>query len=216
MTQNNFETFNIEQDNDKSDENLAISKEERRLLNKKEAHDSDSSLDINDRDLKESHETLKHIYQNNKSKFKYSKDFNMINNFRNGVYINELGEESILSDSSTENNKEKLNETEKANEIFKNKIVYSKITNKIAKAYVPQIKHKKSRAKKTGLLDCYYKRISKNSLLNILENENKVNSNSFDVQLVPKIKFNSQKCKTKNTNVRGSYHPHLRNIENKY
>jgi hypothetical protein len=150
---------NFDSINNRVDDDLRISQQDRLLIQKKGITESESSIDINDRDLKGTQETLKHSYKG--KRIKYSKDYDMINNLKKGVYINELGEESLLSDSSFETNHLNLNITEEISHGFKRRVDYPKIIQRITKLSLPDKRSKKSKVQKVEQIDKQYNRMSK-------------------------------------------------------
>ena len=94
----------------------------------------------------------KHLLQNlsQKSMLDYANEFETINNLKNGVYINEHGEESFLSDSSVGHRC--MNETENTKKIY-SKNAAPKLMKGISKMCLPRTKFRKSRMKKSGLHD---------------------------------------------------------------
>lgn len=96
------------------------------------------------------------------SKYKYSRDYDMIKNLKNGVYINELGEESFLSESSVENRLKsfKPSDTTTTKKMFTLNHEDPKLTKRVTKISLPNAKIKKSKTNKSSFL-AYSKRMSK-------------------------------------------------------
>lgn len=167
----NFVTFNREQfvEQKIEEDSIAISKQDRQLLDlQKDNTESETSADfrISSSFANSNHESKCSYLQTNeneqccqtklllqnvsqKSMLDYANEFEAINNLRNGVYINEHGEESLLSDSSVDH--KLIKETQKTKNASKN--TAPKFTKRISKICLPHTKFRKSRAKKSGLLE---------------------------------------------------------------
>ena len=139
----------------KLDDSLKISKTDEILFKEGIESDAESDYrDINDRTQTESHGTLKNVHdRSHKSKYNYSKDYEMIKNLKNGVYINENGDESFLSDTSYDANSRIFKLKGVTKQIFQHITDYPKISKRISKIALPNAKVKKSHVQKVGLLD---------------------------------------------------------------
>lgn len=195
VVQSNFETFNNTPQNKNVANNIKITKEEHQLIK----NDSESDTDGFEHIYSAKHNLSKRSdYQVNLEFNKQKitdKRINIIS--KNRLYINEFGEESMLSESSWEEVPAKqLNRSQFQNTVQARKLM-------VDNAYNPQIKDQglfKRQVTKNNTREISMKKRSKENLnpKHIHSAEMRISKNtndSIESMFVPKIKLNNLNCK---------------------